>query len=83
MTEEYSIEQLEKTFLGHSEKHERHRQKDIETFKIKYPDEKLPDNYVNMFSISTALHVICKEINQLKNVINGRRYEILKDLPID
>lgn len=83
MTEEYSIKQLEKTFLEHAEKNIRNHEKDVETFKIKYPDEKLPDNYVNMFSISTALHVICKEINQLKNVINGRRYEILKDLPID
>lgn len=70
MTEDYTIEQLEKTFKEHAEKNIRNHEKDEESFKTKYPGEKLPDHYVNYFNISEALHVICREINQLKYKIS-------------
>lgn len=79
MNEDYTIEQLEKTFREHSEKFDR---EEIERFNIAmkegrgYPIER-------PFRLSEALHVICREINQLKSITNGRRYEILNKLPID
>lgn len=88
MAEDYTIENLEKTFKEHAEKNIKNYEKDIESFKIKYPSEKLPDHYIDYFNISEALHVICKEINQLKekNAVSGmvKKYkEILNNFPID
>ncbi len=56
MTEEYTIEKLEKTFKKHAEKYE------LDWNQIS--SEKLD------FNMSEALHVICREINQLKRCLN-------------
>ncbi len=58
MPEDYTIEQLEKTFKEHS--------------KI-YEKEWMTHSAVggkNYFNIYAALHVICREINQINRAIN-------------
>jgi hypothetical protein len=69
MTEDYAIEQLENTFKDHAEKNEKNRIRDLEIFKNKYPKSEIPTHMLNDFSISEALHVICREINQIKKAI--------------
>lgn len=62
MTENYTIEQLEKTFKEHAERFNQdinHQIKKFESQGEKYPFEE--------FNVSEALHVICREINQLKS----------------
>jgi|GEM_PF-4058399 len=71
MTEDYTIKQLEKTFKENAESF--HREE-------KHRKEICGDDYVTPnFNISAALHVICKEINQLKKEINyGKTYQRFK-----
>ncbi len=57
MPEDYTIEQLEKTFKKHAEKYEQDWNQ--------ISSEKLD------FNISEALYVICREINQLKENTSG------------
>lgn len=58
--EDYTIEQLEKTFKEHSESFTREE---------KLRKEKYGDDYITpTFDISAALHVICKEINQINRM---------------
>lgn len=88
MSEDYSIEQLENTFRKHAQKNIIQQQRDVENFKKDYPDSELPEHFLNDFDISEALHVICREINQLKKDegINGvvKRYkELLRNNSID
>jgi hypothetical protein len=66
MPEEYTIEQLEKTFKSHAQKNIIQRQRDLENFQKNYPDSEIPAHMLNDFCISEALHVICREINELK-----------------
>lgn len=68
-SENYTIEQLEKTFKEHSEK----SLKDFEIQCIKYFKEfqQPHPNVDDFFHISKALHVICREINQLKLNTSG------------
>ena len=67
MNEDYAIEQLEKTFKDHSEVFEREEKSRRE----KYPVYITPN-----FNISEAFHVICREINQLKEIINNIKDEL-------
>lgn len=69
MSEDYTIEQLEKTFKEHSEEALKEQEFQIEKFKIMWPDDQLPSHMLNSFNISEALYVICKEINYIKNSI--------------
>lgn len=58
MTEDYTIEQLEKTFKEHAEIYEK---------------EWMTHSAIggqNYFNISEALHVICREINQINKVLD-------------
>lgn len=59
MSEDYTIEQLEKTFKEHAELFERE-----ENHRKEICDK---DYITPNFNISEALHVICREINQLKD----------------
>lgn len=56
MPEDYTIEQLEKTFKEHTEKFEFQK-------SLNYGN---PQKVLQDFNISEALHVICREINQIK-----------------
>ncbi len=80
MIEEYTIEQLEKTFKEHSENLIRSESEAKECNPEDYKEYYGEKGYFNM---SEALHVICREINQLKSLTAGRRYEILDNFPID
>lgn len=61
---EYTIEELEKTFKEHSEKSFRDFEKQcVEYFKEFNTPHPQVDTW---FDLSRSLHVICKEINQLK-----------------
>jgi hypothetical protein len=67
MKEDYTIEQLEKTFKQHEEKYELENAERRANFNKNFPDSELPDHLKeDAFNISEALHVICKEINILK-----------------
>lgn len=63
--EDYSLEKLEKTFLGHHEAAFKHHLEVAERYRKEYGEE-YPHPY---FSISLALYEICKEINYLKKGI--------------
>ncbi len=84
MPEDYTIEQLENTFKEHAEAFHQKELDKQNHLKEKYKEdyEKYYDDK-NCFNISEALHVICREIRQLKSLTAGRRYEILDKLPID
>ena len=71
MPEDYTIEQLEKTFREHYEKDEIDDEERRVNFKKNFPYSELPPHLKkNSFNLSKALHVICREINQLKNKIS-------------
>jgi hypothetical protein len=79
MTEDYTIEQLEKTFKEHAEIYEQDCKENFErmleqaiTINGQIPIEK-------HFNISEALHVICREITLLKREINyGKTFQRFK-----
>ena len=64
--EDYTIEQLEKTFKEHAEKAIIQQKEQLEKFKKDYLGSEIPCHFLNDFCISEALHVICREINHLK-----------------
>lgn len=66
MSEDYTTEKLEETFMKHHVDSSRIRNDLIEKYKKDYPNEPLPASFLDDFSISKALHVICREINQIK-----------------
>jgi len=69
MKEDYTIEQLEKTFNQHEEKYALDNAERRANYKKNFPDSELPDHMKeDAFNISAALHVICREINQLKKI---------------
>ncbi len=70
MSEDYTIEQLEKTFKEHAQRNIIQNQRALENYKINYPDSEVPSHFLNEFCISEALHVICREINSIKRTIN-------------
>lgn len=72
MTEEYSIDQLEKIFRCHAEDFEKNYNESIT--KLKENGGIIPLEYP--FNISHALHVICREINQIKNSIEHIKDEV-------
>lgn len=59
--EEYSIEELEKKFKEHSEIFG----KDDKTKRETYPEYNRES-----FNIAEALHVICREINEIKSTLD-------------
>ena len=75
MTEDYTIERLEKTFMEHHERCVKENKERLEKFKIDYPDSEIPSHFLNDFSISEALHVICREINEI-----NKSLDVLRDL---
>lgn len=66
--EDYSLEKLEKTFFDHHESAFKHHQEVAETYRKEYGKE-YPHPY---FSISLALHEICKELNFIKEKAHGK-----------
>ena len=72
MKEEYTIEQLEKTFREHSEKFEKEEKERFENLM----KQGYPYSIDRPFNVSAALHVICKEINQLKE---WKQFEQMED----
>ena len=76
---EYTIEQLEKTFLEHYENSIQENNKRLEKFKKEYPDSEIPEHFLNDFHISKALHIICKEINLLKRIKQDNVLAMLTD----
>jgi len=69
MNEDYTIEQLEKTFKKHEEKYALENAERRANFKKNFPNSELPEHLKeDVFVITTALHVICREINQLKKI---------------
>lgn len=60
--DDYSIQNLEKTFLEHHEKAYHHHLEVADVYKKEYGQE-YPHPF---FSLSLAMHEICKEINRLK-----------------
>lgn len=83
MKEDYTIEQLEKTFREHSEQYEIDEKERFDKMLAQAIQINGQIPIEQHFNISEALHVICREINQLKSLTAGRRYEILGKLPID
>ncbi len=55
--EDYTIEQLEKTFKKQAKEYVEYEKKRCEGTSV----------YIKNFNMLEALHVICKEINQLKD----------------
>ncbi len=72
--EVYTLENLQKTFLNNHEEAYIHHLEVKETYRREYGKE-YPHPY---FSLSLALHEICKEINQINKAL-----DILGDFPID
>lgn len=68
MTEDYTIENLENIFFNHSQVELKERKERLERYKTDYPDSEVPPHLYKDFSISEALHVICREINLLKQI---------------
>lgn len=66
MNNEYTIEFLIEEFEKHSIQVLKDRKDQKKRFIENYPNEKIPDHLLDDFSIAHALHVICKEINELK-----------------
>ncbi len=64
---EHTIESLEKTFKEHSKKAKETHLKQCQKHELEY-NEPYPHEF---FDLSAALHVICKEINELKNKTSG------------
>lgn len=64
---EYSLEELIKTFKDHDIKFKKSREESIISFKENNPNTELPEWYTETFSICFALHSICKEILELKS----------------
>jgi hypothetical protein len=59
MKEDYKIEDLKEIFKKHSTE-----------FEEKYHDNPYKDENYEYFNLSNALHVICKEINEIKRQIS-------------
>lgn len=59
---EYTVEDLEITFKEHSEKAQEQHLKQRQRHELEH-NEPYP---IEFFDISEALHVICKEINEMK-----------------
>lgn len=67
MTEDqYSLENLEKTFHEHAIQVKDDMSKQVKDFMENNPGEKLPPHFLNFFCLATALHVIVKEIRKIK-----------------
>lgn len=62
----YTVEELAKTFADHHVISEKNRERDIQSFKKKYPGEEIPQHLKDDFCIASALHCICQEIINLK-----------------
>lgn len=69
---ENTIEELAKTFEDHHQLVLINRHRDIENFKMKYPEEKIPEHFMNDFSISEALAFMCREIKSIQESLNER-----------
>jgi len=63
----YTIEELQKTFLIHEKKSKEMNEKMLKEHKENYPDEPIPDFYLEEFSLPAAMASICSEILSLKN----------------
>ena len=71
----YTIEQLEKTFKEHAETYEQDCKERFDRMlaqAIKINGQIPIEKY---FSISEALHVICREINQLKSDLRNHTFD--------
>jgi hypothetical protein len=66
MSKDYSIESLSEVFSDHAEKFDRDSKRNIEEYKIKYPDQDLPEHMKENFNLAQALSLICKEIIIIK-----------------
>jgi len=66
---EYTIEELEKTFKEHSEK--AFREFELQCIKYFKEFQQPHPNVDTFFDISKALHVICKEIKEIKDRTSG------------
>lgn len=62
-----TIESLEKTFKEHSEKAKLEHLKQCQRHELQY-NKPYPHEF---FDLSEALHVICKEINEIKDKTSG------------
>lgn len=66
----YRIDDLIETFQNHSMSAENFRMKDIEKFKINYPNDELPEHLTNEFNIAYAFMMMCREIQSLRLEVN-------------
>jgi hypothetical protein len=68
----YSIDELEKTFLLHHEKHVEMNKNQIEEFKKNNPDLPLPEYMLEDFSFPAALAAICTAIRDLREFVKPK-----------
>lgn len=63
----YDLDSLIESLLKHHEKAQKVFIDQVERFKRDYPDTELPEHFKENFSLPKVLHVICKEIKDLKD----------------
>lgn len=62
----YTIEFLIEKFAEHTIKAKEINEECIKNFKEENPDQPLPDHMLDDFSITEALHCMCREILNLR-----------------
>lgn len=70
-TYQYTLESLESLFADHAEMVWKERERDLAKFMKDYPGTEIPGHLKNDFNLSQALHVIVRELNELKSRCKG------------
>ncbi len=65
---EHDFENLAEAFLEHAEKTRLMQEHTKEKWRENYPGAEMPEHFKSTFNLSTALHVMCNEIQKLKDV---------------
>lgn len=68
MVKKYTLERLRSEFLEHAKHFEKENVELIERYKRDYPGEELPDHLKDDFNLSYALHDMCNELINLKEM---------------
>lgn len=64
----HNIEELENIFRKHHEKYMKEHLEDVDNFKRYFPEEPLPDDLKDDFSIALALGEMCAAIVELEKL---------------
>jgi len=79
MQDDYTIENLVKTFSKHSESFEESQEEMIIKFKANNPEDPLPAHFTDEFNVSKALWAMCSEIEKIRGILIRRGDLAIRD----